>query len=88
MTTHNEPPALHYLYFPTESLGKAAEEDIRRLGMRVELHRGREGVNWLTLVAHEWPISSEAFDVITVDLGKVAEAHSGEYDGWETPDVA
>ncbi|KFE66802.1 hypothetical protein DB31_9016 [Hyalangium minutum] len=75
----------HYLYFPLTKDGKAVAAELRRRGFEIESRKGADGVNWLVLVHHTLS-SSEDEAALTVrdELERLAQQHSGEYDGSET----
>jgi hypothetical protein len=81
----NTPKASHYLYFPTEDEARAAVRDMGGKGLESAVRLGADEVNWLVLVQHAWPLGAEEFDRIQELLRGITDAHSGEYDGWETP---
>jgi hypothetical protein len=74
--------ASHYLYFPSEKVGKAVASVLKKRGFEVESRRGANEGNWLVLVAHSL-IEGEEFQRVRDELEHLAQQHSGEYDGWE-----
>ncbi len=74
----------HYLYFPRAKEGKAVAALLRQRGFSVESRRGADGVNWLVLAEHSLSPEDEAGLAVREELERLAEQHSGEYDGYET----
>jgi hypothetical protein len=89
-TQEEQPPAptsgkplhmRHYLYFPRAKQGKAVAALLRQRGFTVEYRKGADGVNWLVLAEHSLSPEDEAG---REELERLAQEHSGEYDGSET----
>lgn len=80
-----EPKALHYLYFPDVDGAEQAANEIARNGLDVERRLGADGINWLVLVRHTWPLSPDEFGEIERSLKRITADHAGDYDGWEIP---
>lgn len=75
----------HYLYFPLAKNGKAVAAELRRRGFELESRKGADGVNWLVLVHHALSSSEDPTGLTVRDeLERLAQQHSGEYDGSET----
>jgi hypothetical protein len=73
----------HYLYFPHAKEGKAMAAELRRRGFTVESRKGADGVKWLVLAEHSLAPDDEGLSV-REELERLAQQHSGEYDGSET----
>jgi len=71
----------HYLYFPKKSHAEAAAQRLRSKGWTVEVKKGADGENWLTLAKQPAPIEDD-IEEIRDKLERLAEELSGEYDGW------
>jgi hypothetical protein len=73
----------HFLYFPSARASKAVAEQLSTQGFQVERRKSAEGKNWLVLARHT--VSPEASDLDSVrdTLERLAQEHSGEYDGHE-----
>jgi hypothetical protein len=74
----------HYLYFPRAKDGKAVAALLRQRGFTVEYRKGADGVNWLVLAEHTVSPGDEAGLAVREELERLAQQHSGEYDGSET----
>jgi regulator of ribonuclease activity B len=74
----------HYLYFPRAKEGKAVAAQLRQRGFTVEYRKGADGVNWLVLAEHSLSPGDEAGLAVREELERLAQQHSGEYDGSET----
>jgi hypothetical protein len=74
----------HYLYFPRAKEGKAVAALLRQRGFSVEYRKGADGVNWLVLAEHSISPGDEAGLAVREELERLAQQHSGEYDGSET----
>ncbi|HVG62363.1 MAG TPA: ribonuclease E inhibitor RraB [Hyalangium sp.] len=74
----------HYLYFPRAKEGKAVAAQLRQRGFSVEYRKGADGVNWLVLAEHSVSPGDEAGLTVRDELERLAQEHSGEYDGSET----
>jgi Regulator of ribonuclease activity B len=74
----------HYLYFPRAKEGKAVAALLRQRGFSVEYRKGADGVNWLVLAEHSLSPEDEAGLAVREELERLAQQHSGEYDGSET----
>ncbi|HYH95648.1 ribonuclease E inhibitor RraB [Hyalangium sp.] len=80
-----KPPRMrHYLYFPRAKEGKAVAAELRQRGFTVESRKGSDGVNWLVLAEHSLTPGDEAGLAVREELERIAQQHSGEYDGSET----
>jgi Regulator of ribonuclease activity B len=73
----------HYIYFPSESDGKAVAQQLRRAGFDVVDRLGADGANWLVLAKQPMIPTEEAIGELRTFLEAVAAEHGGEYDGWE-----
>jgi hypothetical protein len=73
----------HFLYFPSARASKAVAEQLSTQGFQVERRKSAEGKNWLVLARHT--VGPEALDLDSVrdTLERLAQEHSGEYDGHE-----
>ena len=80
-----ESKALHYLYFSDEATAITVAKEIAQCGLESERRLSAEGTQWLVLVQHKWPVAQVEFDGIVETLKHSANAHLGEYDGWEIP---
>lgn len=74
----------HYLYFPRAKEGKAVAAQLRQRGFSVEYRKGADGVNWLVLAEHSVSPADEDGLAVREELERLAQQHSGEYDGSET----
>jgi hypothetical protein len=57
---------------------------LRKQGFSVEYRKGADGVNWLVLAEHSLSPDDEAGLAVREELERLAQQHSGEYDGSET----
>jgi hypothetical protein len=72
----------HFLYFPKAKDSKAVADQLSAQGFTVERRKSADGKNWLVLATHT--VSPEAdLDSVRETLERLAQAHSGEYDGHE-----
>jgi hypothetical protein len=71
----------HYLYFPKKSDSQKAAARLREKGWTVEVRKGADGENWLTLAKQPAPIE-EDIEEIREELERLADDLGGEYDGW------
>lgn len=71
----------HYFYFPKKSNAEKAAERLRAKGWIVEVRKGSDSENWLTLAKQPAPIEDDIGD-IRDELERLAEELGGEYDGW------
>jgi hypothetical protein len=71
----------HYLYFPKKSDAQKAAARLREKGWTVEVKKGGDGENWLTLAKQPAPIE-EDIEEIREELERLADDLGGEYDGW------
>ncbi|HEX5747543.1 MAG TPA: ribonuclease E inhibitor RraB [Archangium sp.] len=74
----------HFLYFPKAKDGKAVADHLSAQGFTVERRKSAEGKNWLVLVTHTVGPESRDLDSVRESLERLAQAHSGEYDGHES----
>jgi hypothetical protein len=79
---HSKPGSLdHYLYFPKKSDAQKAATRLREKGWTVEVRKGGDGENWLTLAKQPAPIEEDIGE-IREELERLADDLGGEYDGW------
>jgi hypothetical protein len=71
----------HYLYFPKKPDAQKAAARLREKGWTVEVKKGGDGENWLTLAKQPAPIE-EDIEEIREELERLADDLGGEYDGW------
>jgi hypothetical protein len=76
-------PMNHYLYFPKKPNAEEAGEWLRRRGFSVEVRKGADGENWLTLARRAPPETGEQMDELRDEMETLAAQFGGEYDGWE-----
>jgi hypothetical protein len=74
----------HYLYFPRAKEGRAVAAGLRQRGFTVESRKSADGKNWLVLAAHSLTPEDPAGSSVREELERLAQQHSGEYDGNET----
>jgi len=74
----------HYLYFPHATVGRTVTAELRQRGFTVVSRRGADEVKWLVLVEHSLAPGDEEGLSIRAELERLAQKHSGEYDGSET----
>jgi hypothetical protein len=74
----------HYLYFSKRANAEKAAEKLRGKGWTVEVRKGADGKDWLTLAKQPAPIEDE-IEEIRDELERLAEDLGGEYDGWGAP---
>jgi hypothetical protein len=74
----------HYLYFPRAKEGKAVAAGLRQRGFTVESRKSADGKNWLVLATHSLTPEDPAGDSVREELERLAQQHSGQYDGYET----
>lgn len=73
----------HYFYFKRRAASLAAASDLRGRGLTVTIQRSAESPLWLVLASHVVGRYSPGDVELERQMENVAEAHSGEYDGWE-----
>ena len=71
----------HYLYFPKKSDAQKAAARLHGKGWTVEVKKGADGEDWLTLAKQPAPIE-EDIEEIREELERLADDLGGEYDGW------
>jgi hypothetical protein len=71
----------HYLYFSKKSDAHKAAVRLREKGWTVEVRKGADDENWLTLAKQPAPIE-EDIEEIRGELERLADDLGGEYDGW------
>ncbi len=71
----------HYLYFPSVEAATRVAERILADGSQVTVHESDH--DWLVLVEQMIPATQDALDQVEAQLGEVATAEGGEYDGYE-----
>jgi hypothetical protein len=74
----------HYLYFAKKPNAEQVGELLRSRGFTVEVRKGADGKNWLTLAAKAAPLNGEQMDQLRDEMEAIASQFGGEYDGWET----
>lgn len=73
----------HFLYFPKAKDSKAAADQLSAQGFTVDRRKSAEGKNWLVRATHTVSPESQDLDSVRETLERLAQAHSGEYDGHE-----
>lgn len=74
----------HYLYFPSAKVSKAVATQLTGQGFKVDRRKSDSGENWLVLVEHTVAPGESSLDFVSESLGRLAQDHSGEYDGHQT----
>jgi hypothetical protein len=73
-----------YLYFPTRYEANQATIELLMEGLNCEMKPGAVGNDWLCLVSIQLvPEETELAKLENIFV-KIATAHHGEYDGWES----
>jgi hypothetical protein len=73
----------HFLYFPKAKDSKAAADQLSAQGFTVDRRKSADAKNWLVLATHTVSPESQDLDSVRETLERLAQAHSGEYDGHE-----
>lgn len=73
----------HFLYFPKAKDSKAVADQLSAQGFMVDRRKSAEGKSWLVLATHTVGPESQDLDSVRETLERLAQAHSGEYDGHE-----
>lgn len=73
----------HFLYFPDQQTAERVAHELRARGDRVETRIGGDDISWLVLVERD--ASPQSLDEQAAELEQIADAHGGEYDGWDRP---
>ncbi|KFA88048.1 ribonuclease E inhibitor RraB [Archangium violaceum] len=73
----------HFLYFPTAKASKVVADQLSVQGFTVERRKSAEGKNWLVLAGHTVGPDTPDLDSVRETLERLAQEHSGEYDGHE-----
>ncbi|HEX5751227.1 MAG TPA: ribonuclease E inhibitor RraB [Archangium sp.] len=73
----------HYLYFATAKVGKVVAAQLFTQGYVVTSRKSADGNNWLVLVEHHVRDAARELDSAREALERLAQDHSGEYDGLE-----
>jgi hypothetical protein len=79
----DEKPMRHYLYFLKKPDAEEAGKRLRSRGFSVEVRRGADGENWLTLAVHAPPQDADEIEELRNEMETLAAKLDGEYDGWE-----
>ena len=74
----------HSLYFPRAKEGKTVAAELRRRGFTVESRKSADGKNWLVLAGHSLTPEDPSGNSVREELERLAQQHSGAYDGHET----
>jgi hypothetical protein len=74
----------HYLYFPRAKEGKAVAAGLRQRGFTVESRKSADGKSWLVLARHALSPEDPTGGSVREGLERLAQQHSGQYDGHET----
>ena len=74
----------HFLYFPKAKDSKAVADHLSAQGFSVECRKSAEGKRWFVLATHTVSPESQDLDSVRDTLERLAQAHSGEYDGRES----
>jgi len=73
-----------YLYFPTPYEAKQASIELLLEGLTCEIKPGATDNNWLCLASIQLVPEAEELAQMESTFDKIARAHHGEYDGWES----
>ena len=73
----------HFLYFPSAKASKAVADQLSSKGYTVERRKSAEGKSWLVLAGHTMGPQAPDLDSVRETLERLAQEHSGEYDGHE-----
>lgn len=73
----------HFLYFSSASASKAVADQLSARGYTVERRKSDDGKNWLVLAGHTLSHGALDLDSAREPLERLAQEHSGEYDGHE-----
>jgi hypothetical protein len=73
----------HFLYFPSAKASKAVADQLSARGYTVERCKSAEGKNWLVLADHTVSPEAPDLDSVRETLERLAQEHSGQYDGHE-----
>lgn len=73
----------HYLYFATAKVGNAVAAQLATQGYEVTSRESADGKNWLVLAEHHVRDAAQELDSAREALARLAQKHSGEYDGYE-----
>jgi Regulator of ribonuclease activity B len=73
----------HFLYFPSAKVSKAVADQLSTQGYTVERRKSDDGKNWLVLAGHTVNLEAQNLDSAREALARLAQEHSGEYDGHE-----
>lgn len=73
----------HYLYFPHAKVGKVVAAELRKRGFTVESRKSADGKNWLVLAGHALTQEDPDASAVREELERLAQQHSGQYDGHE-----
>lgn len=73
----------HFLYFPAARDSKVVAGQLSAQGYTVERRESVDGKNWLVLVEHRVRPGTQELDSAREALERLAQGHSGEYDGYE-----
>jgi hypothetical protein len=73
----------HFLYFPAARDSKAVAGQLSAQGYTVERRKSVDGKNWLVLVEHKVRPETQELDSVREALERLAQEHSGAYDGHE-----
>ncbi len=78
---------VHYFYFPSEADANHAASDLASMDFGVEtgeyLPSEPDERRWPVVAERTEVINAEVIRALRDPLKQVAEAHGGEYDGWE-----
>ncbi|HYO54193.1 ribonuclease E inhibitor RraB [Archangium sp.] len=74
----------HYLYFPSAKASKEVAAQLAAQDFKVDRRKSDSGANWLVLVEHAVVLGAPALDSVRETLERLAQEHSGEYDGHQT----
>ncbi len=73
----------HFLYFPSARVSKVVADQLSAQGYTVDRRKSDDGKNWLVLARHTVSPETLDLDSVRATLERLAQEHSGEYDGHE-----
>ncbi|HYH94917.1 ribonuclease E inhibitor RraB [Hyalangium sp.] len=73
----------HFLYFARAKESQAVAGELRERGFSAERRKSADGRRWLVLATHSPTPGDPTGLSVREDLERLAQQHSGEYDGSE-----
>jgi len=73
----------HYIYFASRAAACLAAGELRDNGFEVTERLGADAVNWLVLARHRITPSEADVASLRTLMEALANAHGGDYDGWD-----